>query len=93
MEIGMLWFDDDGKRTLDEKVTRAAEHYRTKYGAAPTVCFVNPTMLPRNAPELAAGMQLRPARNIMVNHFWIGVGDGALQSAGKNGNGRRKSNG
>ncbi len=76
MDIGMLWYDDDNKRALGDKVARAVEHYKTKYGAVPTVCYVNPVTL-KDGPETAAGVQLRKARNVMVDHFWIGVGDGA----------------
>ena len=81
MEIGMLWYDDDARRPLPEKVARAVAHYQTKYGAMPTVCFVNPSML-RDAPETAAGVQLRPARTIMINHFWVGIGEQAAAQRG-----------
>jgi hypothetical protein len=87
----MLWFDDDAKRPLKDKVARAVEHYKTKYGAAPTVCFVNPSML-KDAPEAAGGVQLRPARMVLVNHFWIGVGEAAAPAEGRNGNGARHKN-
>jgi hypothetical protein len=46
MNVGMLWFDNDTKAGLTIKVERAAAYYRTKYGRAPTVCFVHPSMLP-----------------------------------------------
>ncbi len=82
MDIGMLWFDDDTKRPLGEKVSRAVEYYKTKYGRQPTVCFINPATL-KDAPDNAAGVQLRSARNVMVDHFWLGVGD-----ANGTGNGR-----
>jgi hypothetical protein len=86
MDIGMLWYDDT-KRDLDAKVAQAVEHYKTKYGATPTVCFVNPALLAaKDAPDTAAGLALRPARTVLPNHFWIGVGEaGAAQSNGKNG--------
>jgi hypothetical protein len=88
MDIGMLWYDDT-KRPLDEKVTRAVEHYKAKYGAVPTVCYVNPITL-KDGPETAAGVALRKARNVLVDHFWIGVGEtGGNGSAG----GRGASNG
>jgi hypothetical protein len=75
MDIGMLWYDDT-KRDLDTKVARAVEHYKTKYGAVPTVCFVNPGVLAaKDSPETAAGLSLRPARTVLPNHFWIGVGE------------------
>ena len=82
MDTGMLWYDGDPKRTLDAKIASAVEYYKTKYGAAPTVCFVHPSMLAAEADAEAsprtdakAGVQLRPARVVMVNHFWLGVGD------------------
>jgi hypothetical protein len=73
MDIGLLWYDDDAQRRLDERVARAVAHYRTRYGVLPTVCFVNPKMM-SEGPEMAAGVQLRPASTVMINYFWIGVG-------------------
>lgn len=91
MDVGMLWFDDDAKRPLNDKVARAVEHYKTKYGATPTVCFVNPSMLSKDAPELAAGVQLRPARTVLFNHFWVGVGEASALPETRNSNGARKN--
>ena len=86
MDIGMLWFDDDNKRTLSEKVARAVEFYKDKYGSLPTVCFINPaTLKDKAAPESAGGVQLRSARNVLVDHFWLGVGE-----TNDNGNGKGK---
>ena len=86
MDIGMLWYDDDAKRSLGDKVARAVEFYKTKYGTVPTVCFVNPaTLKTKDAPETAGGVQLRSARNVLVDHFWIGVGE---SNGGGRANGR-----
>jgi hypothetical protein len=74
MQVGMLWYDNDLKRSLAQKVTRAAEHYRAKYGVTPNLCFVNPMQLPRGS-EAANGIQVRAERTILPNHFWLGVGD------------------
>ncbi|MBN1145841.1 MAG: hypothetical protein JXA78_01195 [Anaerolineales bacterium] len=49
MNIGMLWFDNDPKVNLDMKVERAATYYRNKYGKAPTLCFIHPSMMPAGA--------------------------------------------
>jgi hypothetical protein len=46
MNLGMLWFDNDPKVTLDVKVQRAAAYYQHKYGRTPTLCFVHPSMFP-----------------------------------------------
>jgi hypothetical protein len=76
MNIGMLWYDDDAKRQLDEKVARAVEFYRAKYGVQPTECYVHPGMLAAGQPSTAAGVRLRPNRTIIKNHFWLGVDEG-----------------
>ena len=84
MDIGMLWYDDDSKRPFGEKVARAVDYYKAKYGSVPTVCFVNPAAI-KEAPDSAAGVQIRSARNVMVDHFWLGVGE-------TNGNGNGHAN-
>src|SRR4029079_9185056 len=74
MDIGMLWYDDDSKRAFGEKLARAVDYYKAKYGSVPTVCFVTPAAF-KDAPDTAAGVQIRSARNVMVDHFWLGVGE------------------
>lgn len=76
MEIGMLWKDDDGRRTLAEKISLAAEYYQNKYGETPTVCYVHPSLLPQNA-ENVAGLRLLAARTVQVDYFWLGVNGAA----------------
>jgi hypothetical protein len=83
MNVGMLWFDDDPKRTLEDKVARAAEYYRQKFGEVPDVSFVHPRTLPE--PRTVAGVMVRPARTIQPDHFWIGVRDPERQAAGASG--------
>ncbi len=43
--IGLLWFDDDPRRDLKQKVADAAKRYAEKFGRPPTVCYVHPSML------------------------------------------------
>ena len=71
MKIGMLWFDNDPHTTLAAKVEKAAAYYITKYGRIPTVCFVHPSMLP--TPPQDVGMEVRPTKSVLPNHFWLGV--------------------
>jgi hypothetical protein len=90
MKIGMLWFDNDLKAELETKVERAADYYRKKYGAAPTVCFVHPSMLTNGKAESsqpppveekrvqvlqATGIKICPNRSVLPNHLWIGLGE------------------
>lgn len=89
MDIGMLWYDDDNKRPLGEKVARAVEHYKNKYGAVPTVCYVNPATLKDGSPETSAGVHIRKARNVLADHFWIGVGEASGNGHAEGRNGKR----
>jgi hypothetical protein len=76
MKVGLLWFDNDGRRSLREKVERAAAYYHEKYGEKPNVCFVHPSMLEGNGdrgPVKADGVEIREGRSVLRNHFWIGV--------------------
>jgi len=85
MNIGMLWFDNDQKTDLKQRVERAADYYARKYGKKPNLCFVHPSMLPQagsNTPpentysgdSYQAGMvEVRPSASLLPNHFWIGV--------------------
>ncbi len=71
MEIGMLWFDD-GPTTLKDKVSQAAAFYEQKFGEKPTHCLVNPKTLNGGEGDVA-GVTVRKARNVMPNHYWIGI--------------------
>lgn len=78
MYVGMLWFNNDSKTELKVKVTRAADYYRRKYGKAPNMCYVHPSMLSRNTSALEAALQagsveVRGLSTVLPNHFWIGI--------------------
>lgn len=72
MNTGMLWFDNDPKTDIAAKVNRAVEYYRQKYGQKPNLCYVHPAML-NNGLVRTAGLEVRPNRQVMPNHFWLGV--------------------
>lgn len=72
MKVGMLWLDADSKRTIEEKVIRAAVYYHDKYGHAPDLCLVNPTTFADE--EITVGeVKVQRAKNVLPHHFWIGV--------------------
>jgi hypothetical protein len=72
MDIGMLWFDDSST-PLPDKVSQAVTFYQDKFGEKPTHCLVHPATLSGEGEGLVAGVQVRTARNVMPNHYWIGV--------------------
>ena len=75
MKVGMLWFDDDGSRTVEDRISRAAKHYVSKYGSTPTLCYVHPSMLDGNRLD-ANGVEVRTANSILPHHFWLGQDEG-----------------
>ena len=82
MEIGLLWYDGDPKRPLEDKIGQAAERYREKYGRWPNTCYVHPRAVhERGADELSLAYRSRrpkamirvlSAPNILLHHFWVG---------------------
>jgi hypothetical protein len=72
----MLWFDNDPKAELSDKVLRAAAYYQKKYGLQPNLCFVHPSMI-ATAPSRASGIELRPSKQVLPNHLWLGVNETA----------------
>ncbi len=72
MNIGMLWFDNDPKTDLPAKVNAAVAYYQKKYGRSPDVCFVHPSMLASESTR-AGSVELRTSKQVLPNHFWIGV--------------------
>jgi len=79
MDIGMLWFDDESAST-SEKIQRAVSFYTEKYGRRPTLCLVNPATL-NGGEGIMAGVKVRKARNVMPDHYWIGVDESKNPSA------------
>ena len=73
MYEGMLWYDDDKSRSLEEKVLRAASYYEEKYGQTPNICYVNTQLAGDAALVKTAGLKLCPAANMLPHHFWVGV--------------------
>ncbi len=80
--IGLLWFDDDPKRDLKQKVGNAARRYAERFGRQPTVCYVHPSMLNGLGSANSAsaifldvgGLSLRviPCRSIPRHHYFLG---------------------
>jgi len=78
METGLLWFDDDPRRKLEDKVLRAAARYEQKYGQAPNLCFVNPDVFNGNGKKRTkkiGPVEIRPGSSVLPHHFWLGVAE------------------
>lgn len=77
MDIGMMWFDNDPKTTLDVKVQHAADYYQHKYGRKPNLCFVNPLSYAKGQPQAETArpgsILIQPFRAVLPDHLWIGL--------------------
>jgi len=80
IQIGMLWLDEAPGRALSARVVEAAAYYRRKYGRAPTVCYVHPSMLSTEGEFEIDGVEVRPLADILPHHLWLGVGEAALHA-------------
>jgi hypothetical protein len=72
MPEGLLWFDNDPKRKIADKISRAIERYQTKLQRKPTVCYLNVNDFNGEIAEVN-GVQLKPMTNIRPHHFLVGV--------------------
>ena len=74
MNRGMLWFDNDPKTNLAVKIKQAADYYRQKYGAAPNLCLVHPSMLAEKTIE-EGKITIRTYRPVLPGYLWIGLAE------------------
>lgn len=74
MEQGLLWFDKDSKRSLEDKIAQAVARYVQKFGHEPNVCYVNPQMIGEGeSAKMSAQVRVVSLHNVLPHHFWIGV--------------------
>ncbi len=69
--IGMLWLDADKKRSFEDKVQRAVEYYRDKYGRLPEMCLVNSAMLDKE--KRVGNVKVQPVKTVQRDHFWLAI--------------------
>ncbi|MBN1994762.1 MAG: hypothetical protein JW953_18845 [Anaerolineae bacterium] len=72
MKEGLLWFDSDPRRKLDDKIGQAATRYQVRFGRRPTVCYLNVADLDGQPGEVK-GIRLQAVSNVLRHHFWVGV--------------------
>ncbi len=73
MRQGLLWFDDDPKRTLEDKVALAADRYLQKFGRRANTCYVNPGMFEGKSGLQTNGVRVMTATFVLLHHLWVGV--------------------
>jgi hypothetical protein len=76
MKVGLLWYDDDPKCDLSDKVSKAAKRYAQKFGMSPNVCYVHPSAMDAcPGGREVEGVHVDPLVSVLRNHFWLGQED------------------
>ena len=71
MKEGLLWYDNDPKRSLSVKVDQAVTRYRARFGHKPTVCYLNEADLNGHEDEVR-GIRLETRPNVLRHHLLVG---------------------
>lgn len=66
--LGWLWFDDDPKTSLEQKVDLAAARYWQKFGRQPRLCYVSQRALGEQPPA-SGTLHVQAAANVLPGHF------------------------
>lgn len=77
--IGLLWFDNDQKKTWQQRVKEAAERYQQKFFIKANRCYVNgKTVNPKLVifdsgafVEEIDGIQVYLSDTTLINHFFV----------------------
>ena len=79
---GLLWFDNDPKTTLVQKVEKALKHHGIRFGRYAEIVVLNP----KNADgvdlsELSkvCGVTVKSARYVMPSHMIVGFEDQTME--------------
>lgn len=70
---GMLWFNNDPKLSIKERLLIAVQYYKEKYQEIPNTCHINYN---EDIKESSIN-DIRLIKDIYIlpNHFWIGIND------------------
>ncbi len=61
------WFDDNPKKTVEQKIDEAVERYVSRFGRRPNLCLVN-----RDEVISHRAVEVRPAGHVHRCHFLVG---------------------
>ncbi len=70
MKQGLVWYDNDPSKSLDDKMNEAAVRYKEKFGVEPNVCYVHPSHL-NGLHASTVNMRLIKAPQVLPNHLWL----------------------
>jgi hypothetical protein len=68
VSLGWLWFDNDPKTGLEEKIAQAAGRFQQKFGQPPRLCYVNERAL-TGVQATCGRTRVLGATNVRPGHF------------------------
>ena len=72
MSTGMIWFDNDPHKNINEKVQYAIHYYQQKFGSVPTLCFLHPKFKDKQL-EFFSEIEFKYNRGLSPDHIWVGM--------------------
>ena len=70
MKQGMLWYDNQDGKKLNERIEQAVRYFTQKYGRSPEQCFVHPIMITEdNKTDLP--VKVISDEKVLINHIWL----------------------
>jgi hypothetical protein len=66
----LVWFDDNAKHTIEQKIAAACEAFHARYGSLPNVALVSAD---DNAPASVAGVRTQVERRVQRNNVHVGI--------------------
>lgn len=75
MSTGLLWYDDDPKKSLERKIGDAVARYQERFGVLPNACYVHGERAEARRQATVGERQLAvvPIRAIRAHHYWVGA--------------------
>jgi len=70
MATGMMWFDNDPKRTLEQKIKRGFEYCQDKYKTSVLAVWTHPSCHVEGDSEVYGETPIIFHKSIRTNHFW-----------------------
>lgn len=69
----LMWYDDNKKTTITQRVHNAIEAYKARYSRAPSIVLMNDADFAALNAATVDGVPVDSRSFIRVNNYWIGL--------------------
>jgi hypothetical protein len=69
MTMGMMWLEQDSKKTLEQIVKEGVEYYQKKYKKTPKYCYVSSSYSEQEVENII----IKPYISILSKNFWFTI--------------------